>query len=174
VETSPQPEPVHALNADEEAFLRAFGRAMTVVPRVFDAELQRAQGLAASEYMALMHLSEAPERRLRMSELAFACALSLSGMTRIVSRLEVDGLVTRERSASDGRGWNAVLTDEGLARLEQAWPTHLTSVRRHVIDHLDEVDLPKLTAALQRFGTGTPCGDAIDACAEGLPLPTED
>jgi DNA-binding MarR family transcriptional regulator len=167
-------EPVIPLSADEEAFVRAFGRAMTVVPRVLDVELQRAEGIAASEYSALMHLSEAPDRRMRMSELAFACSLSVSGMTRIVSRLETDGLVKRERCDSDGRGWNAVLTDAGLARLERAWPAHLTSVRQHMIDHLDGIDLPKVTAALEKFGSGTPCGDAIDACEQSLPTKTED
>ena len=143
------------LAADEEAFLRAFGRAILTVPRALDADLLYEQSMTGNEYAALMHLSEAPGRRLRMSDLAAACALTLSGMTRIVSRLEGYGLVRRERCASDRRGWHAVLTDAGLDRLRRAWPTHLASVRRHVIDHLSDVDLPALTAALQRFAAGT-------------------
>ena len=79
----------------------------------------REQRLPLSEYMTLMHLSEAPHRRMRMSELAAACDLSLSGMTRIVTRLETQGLVERVRCEEDARGWNAVLTDAGLARLER-------------------------------------------------------
>jgi DNA-binding MarR family transcriptional regulator len=98
-----------------------------------------------------MHLSEAPGRRLRMSDLAGASNLSLSGMTRIVDRLQGQGFVRRERHCGDARGWNAVLTDAGLQRLRQAWPTHLASVRRHVFDHLNDVDVPAFTAALQRF-----------------------
>jgi DNA-binding MarR family transcriptional regulator len=152
-------DPLDPLTAEETAFLRAWGRAMLIVPRAFDADLLREQGMSLSEYSALMFLSEAPGRRLRMSDLATSCAVSLSGMTRIVSRLEHDGLVTRERCASDGRGWNAVLTDAGLERLERAWPTHLASVRRHLMDHLADLDLPAVTAAVQRFASGTPCAE---------------
>jgi DNA-binding MarR family transcriptional regulator len=139
------------LTAEEEAFLRAFARAMLIVPRALDADLLREQRMSVSEYTALMHLSEAPGRRLRMSDLAGAGTLSLSGMTRIVHRLEGQGLVRREQHCADGRGWNAVLTDAGLQRLRQAWPTHLASVRRQIFDHLNDVDVPAFTTALQRF-----------------------
>jgi DNA-binding MarR family transcriptional regulator len=77
-------------------------------------------------------------------------------MSRIVSRLEAQGLVKRQRSSCDGRGLNAVLTDAGLGRLRRAWPTHLASVRRHMMDHLSELDLPGVTAAVQRFASATP------------------
>jgi len=107
--------------------------------------------MSHSEYTALMHLSESPSRRLRMSDLAGTANLSLSGMSRIVDRLEGQGFVHRERCGDDGRGWNAVLTDAGLERLHQAWPTHLASVRRHIFAHLKAVDVPAFTAALQRF-----------------------
>src|SRR2546421_11537469 len=113
-----------------------------------------------------MHLSEAPGRSLRMSALASACALSLSGMSRIVSRLEAQGLVQRERASCDGRGLNAVLTDTGLGRLRRAWPTHLASVRRHMMDHLSELNLPVVTAALQRFASDTPYTDQQHRCSE--------
>jgi DNA-binding MarR family transcriptional regulator len=83
---APQP-----LTAEEEAFLRAFGRAVITVPRVLEADLLRQQGVSLSEYNALMNLSEAPDRRLRMSDLASASALSLSGMTRVVNRLVLQG-----------------------------------------------------------------------------------
>jgi DNA-binding MarR family transcriptional regulator len=147
------------LTAEEEAFLRAFARAMLTVPRAFDADLLREQRMSLSEYSALMHLSEAPSRRLRMSDLADAGALSLSGMTRIVNRLEGQDLVHRERSCSDGRGWNAVLTDAGLQRLRQAWPTHLASVRRHMFNHLNDLDVPAFATALQRFAADTHCAE---------------
>jgi DNA-binding MarR family transcriptional regulator len=147
------------LTAQEEAFLRAFGRALLTVPRALDADLLREQRMSMSEYWALMSLSEAPAQRLRMSDLATACALSLSGMSRIMTRLEVLGLVRRERCADDGRGMNAVLTDAGLERLRQAWPTHLHSVRRHVFDHLRTVDLPAFTTALQHFAGSDQYGE---------------
>ena len=145
------------LTADEEALVRAFGRALLTVPRALDADLLDGTGLSLSEYTALMHLSESPDQRLRMSELAVACAISISGMTRIANRLEERDLLRRERCTSDGRAWNAVLTDAGLERLRQAWPTHLASVRRHILDHLQALDLPALTAALQRIGAEMPC-----------------
>jgi DNA-binding MarR family transcriptional regulator len=141
------------LTADEEAVVRALGRVILVVPRTLDADLVREQRLTLSEYATLMHLSEAPHHLLRMSELAAACDLSLSGMTRIVARLEGQGLVERVKCAEDARGSNAVLTDAGLARLEEAYPTHLASVRRHIINHLGEMDLAALARALERFAT---------------------
>jgi DNA-binding MarR family transcriptional regulator len=147
------------LSVQEEAFLRAWSRAALTVPRALDADLLIGQGMSLSDYRALMYLSEAPGRSLRMSDLASACALSLSGMSRIVSRLEVQGLVERERAFCDGRGLNAVLTDAGLRRLRRAWPTHLASVRRHMMNHLSELNLPVVTAALQRFASDTPYTD---------------
>ncbi|MBE1484777.1 MarR family winged helix-turn-helix transcriptional regulator [Plantactinospora soyae] len=147
------------LSSDEEAFVRALGRAIIVVPRALDAELMREQRISMNEYAALMHLSEAPDRRMRMSELASACDLSLSGMTRIVTRLEQQRFVERIRCPEDARGWNAVLTDAGLTRLEQAYPAHLASVRRHIVDHAAGLDLPRITEALRRFATTGVCAE---------------
>ncbi|MFB7224344.1 MarR family winged helix-turn-helix transcriptional regulator [Streptomyces sp. NPDC056227] len=88
-----------------------------------------------------------------MSELAAACNLSLSGTTRVVIRLEKQGWVQRAQCTQDERGWNAVLTEVGLAQLDQAWPTHLSSVRRHLVDHFSGQELPQLTAALRHVAT---------------------
>lgn len=138
--------------------MRAFARALIAVPRALDSDLLREQQLPQSEYFVLMHLSEAKDRRRRMSELASACALSLSGITRVVHKLEREGLVTREKSQDDGRGWHAVLTERGLSRLQAAWPTHLASVRRHIFDRLDGIELEVMTTALQRIAdSGRPC-----------------
>src|SRR5436309_2111991 len=93
---------VAPLTDEEEAFLRAWSRAALTVPRALESDLLIGQGMSLSEYTALMHLSEAPERTLRMSDLASACALSLSGMSRIVGRLEAQGLVERQRASCDG------------------------------------------------------------------------
>jgi DNA-binding MarR family transcriptional regulator len=136
------------LSAAEEAVWRALARAVLVIPRVLDADLLQKEGLNVSEYNVLMNLSEAPERSLRMSELANYVSITVSGLTRVVERLERQGLVERVRAASDGRGQVAVLTPDGLARLKKAWPIHLASVRRNVVDHLDGLDLDKLTEAL--------------------------
>jgi DNA-binding MarR family transcriptional regulator len=135
------------LSSQEEAVMRALGRFLMVMPRALDADLTREQRMSASEYSVLRHLSEAPSRMLRMSELAIACDMSLSGMTRLAAKLESLGFLRRIRCQEDARGANAVLTDAGLARLREAWPTHLASVRRHIFDHLDGIDLERLAGA---------------------------
>jgi DNA-binding MarR family transcriptional regulator len=136
------------LSGTEEALMRAFGRMMVVLPRTLDTDLEREQRMSLSEYTVLRILSEAPGRQMRMSELAVACTMSLSGMTRLASKQESLGYLRREPCANDARGFNAVLTDAGLARLREAWPTHLASVRRHIFDHLGDIDLCRLATAL--------------------------
>jgi DNA-binding MarR family transcriptional regulator len=141
------------LSGEEEAVMRAFGRVILVIPRALDADLVRDQRMSLSEYTVLRILSETPERRMRMSELATACDMSLSGMTRLVAKLESLGFLERVPCESDARGFNAVLTDAGLARLQEAWPAHLASVRQRIFDHLGEVDLCKLAAALDKMAS---------------------
>jgi DNA-binding MarR family transcriptional regulator len=146
--TTPPSGAAAPLSAEEEAVMRALGRLMLVLPRALNADLEREQRMTASEYSVLRNLSESPCGLMRMSELAQACDMSLSGMTRLAAKLERHGYLTRTKCDSDARGWNAVLTDKGLARLREAWPTHLASVRHHIFDHLSELDLPKLAKAL--------------------------
>ncbi|MDX3072597.1 MarR family winged helix-turn-helix transcriptional regulator [Streptomyces sp. NPDC088354] len=141
------------LTPDEEALVRSLARVIYALPRALDTDLVREQRMPLIEYLTLMHLSEAPGRQLRMSDLAGVCELSLSGMTRVVQRLEKQGIVQRIRSEQDARGWNAVLTDSGFTRLTEAWPTNLASVRRHFLDHLDGLDIKVLAAALENVAT---------------------
>jgi DNA-binding MarR family transcriptional regulator len=154
--TSPDPvlpPGLTALSAQEETVMRALGRLLLVLPRAMNADLEAEQRMTASEYNVLRHLSEDPNRRMRMSELAQSCDMSLSGMTRLAAKLESLGYLNRVKCDEDARGWNAVLTDEGLARLREAWPTHLASVRRHIFDHLEGLDLDDLAAALNKMAT---------------------
>lgn len=144
-------EAVQPLTEGEQEFLRALTRAAISVPRAFEADLVREQGMPLGEYFTLMHLSEAPSRRLRMGDLAAATGLTLSGTTRVVGRLEEQGYARRERCANDGRGSEAVLTEDGLQQLEKAWPSHLRSVRRHVFDQLDGADVAALARALGKL-----------------------
>ncbi|WP_406044412.1 MarR family winged helix-turn-helix transcriptional regulator [Micromonospora sp. NBC_00898] len=146
-------EPLQPLSPEEELLVRSLGRVMYVLPRTIDADMVGDGQLPLTEYTALMHLSEAPGQHLRMSELAGACQLSLSGMTRTIVRLETAGLVERVKCEEDARGWNAVLTDAGFARLEESWPSHLASVRRRFLDHFEGFDLLELARAFQRIGT---------------------
>jgi DNA-binding MarR family transcriptional regulator len=113
------------------------------MPRTLEDDLMRKGGLSLTEYSVLMVLSEAPDRELRMSDIANRAALSASRITRVVADLEQDGLVTKRRSSGDGRGNVAALTDDGLAKLRATWPDHLASVRGRFIDHLslDEVSV---------------------------------
>jgi DNA-binding MarR family transcriptional regulator len=152
-----QPDPTepgrHPLTADEDAVVRSLGRVIYALPRAVDADMMREQRLSLIEYLALVYLSEAPGRQLRMGDLAVAVEMTGSGMTRLADRLEKEGLVQRVRSEQDARGWNAVLTDAGLDRLKKAWPTNLASVRRHFLDHLAGLDLGRLAAALRGIGT---------------------
>ncbi|GAA4563050.1 MarR family winged helix-turn-helix transcriptional regulator [Micromonospora coerulea] len=146
-------EALHPLTPDEEALVRSLGQVMYVLPRTIDADMVGDRQLPLTEYTALRNLSEAPGRQMRMNELAAACQLSLSGMTRTISRLETQGLVERVRSKEDARGWNAVLTDAGFARLQESWPSHLAAVRRRFLDHFEGFDLIQLARAFQRVGT---------------------
>lgn len=130
---------------------RAFARAMLVIPRVLEAELTEEQGLNVAEYKVLMTLSELSGRSARMSELAERVALTVSGLSRVVDRLERRELVERMRDGSDGRGQVARLGKAGLDRLRKAYPSHLGSVRRHVVDHLDGLDLAALAVALRKM-----------------------
>lgn len=154
------------LSADEEALVRALGRGIKQLARLFDADLLAEQGMSQAEYNVLMFLSEAPQRTLRLTDLAHQVQQSLSAISRTVGRLEQAGLVHREQSCHDARSYNAVLTDAGLERLRDAWPTHVASVRRHLLDHLGGVDLRELAAALERVGDpgsgGCATGDTLE------------
>jgi DNA-binding MarR family transcriptional regulator len=147
----PAREP-HA-NADPPSMVawRSFLRAHAAITKALEAELLARQRLSLATYDVLVQLVEAPRRRLRMTELADAVLLSRSGITRLVERLERDGLVRREPAARDGRGVLAVLTDTGLARLRLASPVHLDGVRRHFVSLLDENELAELGAACEKL-----------------------
>jgi DNA-binding MarR family transcriptional regulator len=122
-----------------------------------DAELQATQAMSVSDYGVLVQLSEAPEGRMRMSELADRLLLSPSGLTRRLDGLVRSGLVDRARCPTDRRGAFAVLTDSGRARLAQAAPDHVEQVRRHFVDRLSRRQLEALVDALDRVAASPPC-----------------
>jgi DNA-binding MarR family transcriptional regulator len=140
---------VAPLSDTEEAAWRAIARVIIVLPRLIDAELLRRENLTLTEYMVLMVLSESPDQTRRMSELVADVPITPSGLTRLMERLERQGMVSRQKADGDGRGHLAVLTDTGLDRLREAWPVHLDQVRRLVMDNLCELDLPALTRAME-------------------------
>lgn len=116
-----------------------------------DAELERTNALPLTSYEVLMLLGDSAEGRLRMGELAAELLLSRSGLTRLVDRLERDGLVARERCPEDARGLFAVITPAGRRRLREARPVHLDGVRMHFIDRLTDEDLDALARVWERL-----------------------
>jgi DNA-binding MarR family transcriptional regulator len=139
---------VEPLSANEEALWRAVMRIIKVLPRYLDTDLIRGAGLTASEYTTMMHLSEGPNRALRMADLASATDLSASRMTRLVDGLQSRGLVSKKTSSYDARGNIARLTPRGMAKLKSAWPIHLASVRSRFFDCIDAAAVEGVARAL--------------------------
>ncbi|HEX8729828.1 MAG TPA: MarR family transcriptional regulator [Ktedonobacterales bacterium] len=125
------------------------------VTRQLDAMLRASHQLGLSAYEVLLRLARAPACRLRMTELAAAAPLTLSGISRMVGRLERDGLVRREGSAEDGRVACATLTKDGVTRLRAAHQTYLDGVRRLFLAHFSEPELETLNGYLRRL-SGSP------------------
>jgi DNA-binding MarR family transcriptional regulator len=130
---------------------RGFLRTHSMLLRELDDELTRQHGLPVSSYDVLVQLDEAPEGRLRMSALADAVLLSRSGLSRLVTRLESQGLIERLDCANDARGSYAAITDKGRDRLNEARVTHRAGVRARFLDHLGERELRQLAKAWSRL-----------------------
>lgn len=128
-----------------------FLRYHTTLIRALDAELLAAHGLPLSSFEVMNWLAYAPGRRIRMTELAASVLLSLSGITRLVERLEREGLVIREPSPEDRRGSYATLTEAGLARVREAQVTHAAGVRRRYLDLLTPAEIAALGALWERL-----------------------
>jgi DNA-binding MarR family transcriptional regulator len=127
-----------------------FLRTHAELVRELDRELETAHGLPLTQYEVLIRLADAPDDRLRMSELARSVYLSQSGVTRLVDRLEARGLVVREPCPEDRRGLHARMTDEGRELLARARPTHLAGVRARFLRHFDDEELRALAVAWER------------------------
>ena len=145
-----QAPPPQWLTPAEMRAWRAFIDLTTQLRAETDDALLEEHGLSEGEYGVLVHLSEAPDHRLRMCDLATALRLSPSGLTRRIDGLVKRGLVTREPSPCDRRAMLAVLTDDGMHELESAAPTHVASVRASLIDHLEPEDLDRMAELLEK------------------------
>jgi DNA-binding MarR family transcriptional regulator len=145
---------------------RGLLRSQALLVKRLDADLEADHGLPLTSYEVLLHLNEAEDRRLRMCDLAEGIMLSRSGLTRLIDRLERDGLVERVSCADDARGAFARLTDAGRAKLEAASSTHLDGVRRHFLEHFAEDELDVLSSAWERVGANGPqAGAAPPSCS---------
>ena len=149
------------------AVWRAFLRTHSSVLRQLERDLVAATGMPLSWYDLLLQLAEAPERRLRMADLADKVLLSRSGLTRLVDRLQAEGLVTREPFPGDARGLYTVLTASGLDRLRHAAPTHLGGVQAYWLSKFSDDELRALDALLGHLDTDVAadpaCADADDS-----------
>jgi len=132
------------------AVWRTFLRTHAHAIRELERELLAQTGMPLGWYDVLLQLAEAPERRLRMAELADRVLLSRSGLTRLIDRLQAEGLVRREPSPDDARGTFTVLTADGLARLRAAAPVHLAGISKHWLTHFSDAELRDLDALLRR------------------------
>lgn len=136
--------PLRELTAPELGAWRGLLRVHSALVKALDAELLAAHGLPLTSYEVLINLQAAPGRRRRMAELADGVLLSRSGTTRLVDRLERDGLLERDTCDSDGRGCFAVLTDRGEDLLAQARATHLEGVRERFLRHFSPGELEQM------------------------------
>ncbi|GMA38439.1 MarR family winged helix-turn-helix transcriptional regulator [Mobilicoccus caccae] len=141
------------LTEREQRAWRAYLAGSRLLDDALDHDLQR-HGLQLSEYEILALLSEADGRHLRMSKLADQVVQSRSRLTHTATRLERRALVQRRPAPGDGRGVDLWLTDEGSALLDRVAPTHVASVRRHLVDHLGAEGLAQLGAAMARIRDG--------------------
>ena len=142
------------LSSAELAAWRGFLRVHSAIIKELDAELEARHGIPLSSYEVLIALADAEGQRLRMAELADHALLSRSGMTRLVDRLQKQGLLERERCDLDQRGAYAALTDKGRRLLADARPDHLAGVRERFLRHLDDQELVTLAGVWERLVPG--------------------
>ncbi|MEH0825101.1 MULTISPECIES: MarR family winged helix-turn-helix transcriptional regulator [unclassified Micromonospora] len=135
------------LDDREDRAWRGYRRMRRLLDLQLARDLMRDAGLSEPDYDVLSDLSEAPDGRLRLGELADRMLWSRSRLSHHLSRMQQRGLVVREECTTDGRGSVVVLTAEGRRAIEAAAPGHVAAVRRHLIDLLDPDEL----AALDRF-----------------------
>lgn len=145
------PTDVAELDDDERFAWRSFVETVTDLQAAIEVAFT-SHGLTLGDYQVLVFLSEAPASSLRMRDLAERLQLSPSGLTRRLDGLVRSGYVERRPSSHDRRAMLGVLTDKGWAKLVEAYPDHLASVRRHIIDPLgrdDVVGLGRIFSAIQ-------------------------
>ncbi|BDX30988.1 MarR family transcriptional regulator [Mycobacterium antarcticum] len=140
------------LTADEKEAWTGLVSLVLLLPGRLETPLQSGAGLTLFDYLTLSHISEAPERSLRMSELAYLANGSLSRLSNVVKRFEHKGWVERSPDPSDGRFTIAALTDSGYAVVVAAAPIHVRTVREFVLDPLNATDrraLARIAAKLR-------------------------
>jgi DNA-binding MarR family transcriptional regulator len=138
------------LDEVELAAWRGLVRVHAALVKELDAELEARHGLPLTSYEVLRSLRKSPDGKLRMAELAEHALLSRSGMTRLIDRLEREGMVGRTTCDKDGRGCYAVLTEQGRASVEQARSTYIAVVRSGFVRHFSIEEMQDLAGLLAR------------------------
>jgi DNA-binding MarR family transcriptional regulator len=159
--TGPAEGVLNPLDEAEMSAWHALIRAHSRVVRRLEAELEAEHGLTLPAYEVLAHLSSAPGRRLRMTDLAKHAVLTPSGLTRLVDKLAREGFVERQRCGADARVVYAVLMPAGLSQLVAAYPTHLRGVREHYLDWLSAAQQSAVSDALADLAGAC----RLEACA---------
>ncbi len=149
-ELSQGEQPLSSPTVERLRAWRLYFESALALMSVLDAELERDSGIPMRSYDVLVHLEDEPEG-LRMNELAERILYSKSGFTRVVDRLEAEGLVRRVRPESDRRSIFVVLTDGGRAMLEQARRSHRHSIEQHFARHLSDADVKALVRGLEKL-----------------------
>ena len=139
------------LNDEELAAWRGMLRAHAELTKDLDAELAREHNLPLSSYEVLLYLADAPEGRMRMAERADSVLISRSGLTRLVDRLQREGLLKRERCESDARGYFAEITPKGRRLFDAARRTHLDGVRARFLSRFSRDELRTMGALWQKL-----------------------
>ncbi|WP_019146267.1 MarR family winged helix-turn-helix transcriptional regulator [Aeromicrobium massiliense] len=147
---SPAEEPAAWLDADEKAAWTGLISIALLMPGRLEAPLRRF-GLTLFDYMSLSAISEAPDRRLRMSELAYITNGSLPRLSNVLKRFEQKGWAERHPDPDDGRYTVAALTDAGYEMVVRAAPTHVRAVRDFVLDPLPAEDRAALARIAERL-----------------------
>lgn len=146
-------EPVKWLNEVEaETWLNIWSMYVWLPSRL-DAQLKEDMGISHYEYFALAQISMAPEQKLRMSELAALSDMTLSHLSRVVTRLEKSGWVNRIPDPDDGRSTLAELTMQGWELVQRAAPGHVGEVRKLVFDNLEQEEIEQLSQIMPKIVT---------------------
>jgi DNA-binding MarR family transcriptional regulator len=142
------------LSSRELGAWRGLLRVHACLVKALDAELEQTHRLQLTSYEVLLYLDGEPDGRMRMCDLAESVLLSRSGLTRLIDRLEREGLVARHSCQQDARGAYAGLTETGRAKLAAVRPTHLAGVRAHFLAHFDDAEMDRLAGYWERVLPG--------------------
>lgn len=150
----PSTEPsVRWLSADEQRSWRSWLAAQLLLREALDREMKSDHAISLADYEILVRLSESPGHRMRMSDLADRVLSSRSRLSHQVARLESEGLLRRESCEDDRRGTLCTMTDDGWNLLVRAAPSHVNSVRRHLVDVLSEEEFAAVGSSCAKVVT---------------------